>query len=101
MPSLVHVLGWQPPARPGLGKSIFQSGGKRFAIIANQNYKKRPQRWAVLTDEGKTVLEGAAAAQLRIVSLLDRRGRRASFLADPERWTANFQAVKLLQAGLP
>jgi Sulfatase len=101
MPSLVEILGWKPPAQPGLGKSIFERGASRFAIIANQNYKKRPQRWAVLTDGGKTVLEGSEAAQLRIISLLDRSGRRASFLRDPDRWAANFQAVKMLQAGLP
>jgi hypothetical protein len=100
MPSLVDVLGWQAPAKPGLGKSIFQPG-TRFAAIANQNYRQRPLRWAVLTEGCKTILEGDTAADLRISSLLDWKGQGVSFLADPARWTANFQAVKKVQAELP
>jgi membrane-anchored protein YejM (alkaline phosphatase superfamily) len=101
LPSVVEVLGWQPPAQPGLGRSIFQPGGTRFAVIANQNYARRPQRWALLTEGCKTILEGDTAADLRISGLLDWQGRPLSFLEDPDRWTDNFEAVKRFQAELP
>jgi membrane-anchored protein YejM (alkaline phosphatase superfamily) len=101
MPSVLDALGWEPPAGAGLGKSIFRRGGPRFAVVAHQNWWKRPRRWAVITDEGKSLLEGADRESLWISSLFDRRGNQRLYRDDPDRWTANFQAVKRLRARLP
>jgi hypothetical protein len=59
----------------------------KLAIIGNQTYTLRPQRWAVLTEECKTILEGRAGANLRTSGLLTSQGYRFAFRVDPDRWT--------------
>jgi hypothetical protein len=101
LPSVVDALGWQAPAHAGLGRSLFRRGADRVAFIAQQNYKKRPDRWAVVTEGRKAILEGDAAADLRITSLLSPTGKHLLFHENPDAWLLNFRHIKRFQATLP
>jgi hypothetical protein len=101
MPSVVDALGWEPPPGRGLGRSIFRAGPGRTAVIAHQHWEHRPKRWAVVTEDGKALLEGDTAAGLQITGLSDAAGQPAKFRPDPERWRDSFQAIKQFQATLP
>src|SRR5262249_44262362 len=96
MPSIVDTLGCGQNKPNTLGRSIFQPVPTRYAIVANFEYG-RVKRWAVVTDDRRTILE-RSGRELEIIRLGDWEGRWLSFRAAPDAWNDNLRIIRELQA---
>jgi len=96
MPTLADILGWGGEVQ-SFGRSIYSQVLAPSAVVATSNRPYGPEKWAVVTANGKSIVAGPPGGRLQIVDLVDRADRRVSFDPATTNWKPNFTEVIRLE----